>query len=114
MRSFLARHKEDWEELEALVAKAGRRGKSLTFAERQRLDDLYRRTTVHLARVASRTGDEQLVSYLNNLAAAAHSVIYLPPRGSIFQRLWTFVVEGFGRAIARTWRPQLLSATLLI
>lgn len=113
MSSFVARYKQDWEELEALVKKARRWSRRLTTAERQRLDELYRRTTVHLARVSTRSSDRPLLEYLNRLTAAAHSVIYLPPRESVLLRLGRFATEGFARAIARNWRPMLVSACLV-
>jgi uncharacterized membrane protein SpoIIM required for sporulation len=78
------------------------------------LDALYRKTTVHLARVSTRSNDQVLLDYLNRLTAAAHSVIYLPPRQSIASRIGEFVMEGFARTIARNWRPILLSSALLI
>jgi uncharacterized membrane protein SpoIIM required for sporulation len=67
-----------------------------------------------LARVRTRTDDEQLVNYLNNLTAAAHSIIYLPPRESVVHKAGMFVWEGFGRVIARHWPEHLISAVLVI
>src|SRR5262245_4515067 len=114
MSSFTSRYKKDWEELESLVRRARRWSRRLTSAERERLDELYRRTTVHLARVATRSTDRPLLDYLNRLTAAAHSVIYLPPQESVLRRVGKFVTEGFARAIARHWRLHLASALLLI
>lgn len=114
MSTFVTRNKQDWEELEQLVQRAHRWTKSLSSAERERLDELYRRTTVHLARVSSRTTDRVLLEYLNRLTAAAHSVIYLPPRASMFERLGRFFAEGFPSSIGQHWRPHLLSALLVI
>ena len=82
MSSFVARYKQDWDELEWLL-KRSRSWRPLSAQERERLDELYRRTTVHLARVSTRSTDQSLVDYLNRLTAAAHSVIYLPPRQSM-------------------------------
>jgi uncharacterized membrane protein SpoIIM required for sporulation len=114
MSSFVARYKRDWNELEQLVRKARRWTRSLSAAERERLDELYRRTAIHLARVRTRTDDEQLVNYLNSLTAAAHSIIYLPPRESVVHKAGMFVWEGFARVIARHWRAHLVSALLVI
>lgn len=114
MSTFVARYKKDWEELEGLVRRARSWSSPLTSVERERLDELYRRTTIHLARVSSRASDPALLEYLNRLTASAHSVIYLPARESIFARFSTFLTEGFGRAIARSWRQQLLSLLLVI
>lgn len=114
MSGFVTRHKPDWNELEALLAKARRSIRRMTPEELTRLDVLYRRTTVHLAQVTSRTTDVHLAQYLNGLTAAAHSVIYLPARRSLFAGGVLFVTEGFARAIARSWRYHLVAALLLI
>ncbi len=120
MSDFLTRNKPEWQELEALVAQARKRIGRMTPAELARLDMLYRRTTVHLAQVATRTRDMPLIEYLNNLTAAAHSVIYLPPAKSTLAMLADhglssrFVIEGFARSIARTWRYHAASAVLLL
>jgi uncharacterized membrane protein SpoIIM required for sporulation len=114
MSTFASRHKKDWEELEVLVGRARGWFTSLSSAERERLDALYRQTTVHLARVATRSNDKVLLEYLNRLTAAAHSIIYLPPRQSTLARIVEFLTEGFARAIARNWRPIAISTALVI
>jgi uncharacterized membrane protein SpoIIM required for sporulation len=114
MSTFASRNKQDWDELEALIRRARKWSRTLTSSERERLDALYRRTTVHLARVSTRSNDQLLIDYLNHLTAAAHSIIYLPPRQSILSRIGQFAVDDFPQTIARHWRPNLLSAVLLI
>lgn len=114
MSSFVARNKQDWQELESLVKRARRWTRGLSAGERQRLDQLYRRTTVQLARVRTRTSDQQLIEYLNHLTAAAHSVIYLAPRESSLRKIGSFFAEGFPRAIARNGRQHSISAILVI
>jgi uncharacterized membrane protein SpoIIM required for sporulation len=114
MSTFASRNKQDWDELEALIRRARKWSGSLTSSERERLDALYRRTTVHLARVSTRSNDQPLIDYLNHLTAAAHSIIYLPPRQSILSRIGQFAVADFPQTIARHWRLNLLSAVLLI
>lgn len=114
MSNFVSRYKQDWEELESLLRRARSWFRPLSFTERERLDVLYRRTTVHLARVSTRSTDQSLINYLNSLTAAAHSFIYLPPRQSIATKVRRFFVDGFARAIARHWRPHFMSALLMI
>lgn len=114
MSGFTARNKPTWDELERLVAKARKSMRSMTVDELSRLDVLYRRTTIHLAQVGSRSHDARLLQYLNDLAASAHSLIYLPPRRSLFAGLSHFLVEGFARSIARNWRMHALSLALLL
>ena len=106
MPDFITRYKPEWDELEKLVKRARRSVRRLTPDEISRLDRLYRRTTVHMAQVATRTRDALLLHYLNGLTAAAHSVIYLPPRQGVLRNAWNFIIEGFARAVARTWRYQ--------
>lgn len=114
MSQFIARNKPEWDELEDLVRKARRSIRKMSPDELSRLDILYRRTTVQLAQVATRTNDARLIGYLNGLTAAAHSLIYLPPRQSAFRGALWFATEGFARLIARTWPYHALSALLLV
>lgn len=114
MSGFLARNKPAWDELEQLVHQAQKSLRKMTPEELSRLDVLYRRTTIHLSQISTRTTDRRLIKYLNDLTAAAHGLIYLPPRQNLFAGLGHFLMEGFARSIARNWRPHLLSAILLI
>lgn len=114
MSGFVARNKPAWDELEHLVNKARRSMRSMTPEELSRIDVLYRRTSIHLAQVASRTSDRRLTNYLNDLTAAAHGLIYLPPRRSVFAGIGQFLFEGFARSLARNWRSHSISAALLI
>lgn len=113
MSNFVARNKQDWDQLHRLVEKARKSIRRMTYDELSELDVLYRRTTVHLSQVTTRTTDAKLARYLNDLTAAAHSVIYLPPRQPLWKGAVKFAVEGFARAIARTWRYHAVSAALL-
>jgi uncharacterized membrane protein SpoIIM required for sporulation len=114
MSRFISQNKPDWNELEALVGKGRKSLRRMSPEELSRLDVLYRRTTVHLSQVATRTTDTRLIAYLNDLTAAAHSLIYLPPRKSAWQGAGRFAVEGFARLIARRWPYHAASAVLLI
>lgn len=114
MGDFVTRNKPDWDELEELLERAKNSVRQLDPEEVNRLDVLYRRVTIHLAQVRTRTRDERLAVYLNSLAAAAHSVIYLPPRKSVFGKIGAFAAYGFAQTIARNWRYHLASAALII
>ncbi len=114
MSSFVARNKPAWEELEGLINRARRSMRKMTPEQLSRLDVLYRRTTIHLAQVSTRTSDRRLTNYLNDLTAAAHGLIYLPPRQSLFAGIGQFVFAGFARSLARHWRVHAISAALLI
>jgi len=113
MDDYVSRHMEEWQELELLVEWARRSVKGMTPEQLSRMDVLYRRATVQLAQVATRTRDAGLVRYLNNLTAAAHSIIYLPVKKSSSLRIWSFVSVGFARAVARTLPYHVVASTLL-
>ncbi|MFW5733437.1 MAG: stage II sporulation protein M [Oceanidesulfovibrio sp.] len=111
----LLRNRAEWQELETLVQKAQKKGPARMDAdELSRLDALYRRTTTLLARVATRTEDPALVAYLNDLAAAAHGVIYATPRRRPMAGILFFLATGFPRAVARSWVFHAISAAILI
>ncbi len=114
MADFVTRNRPDWDELEQLLARGRRSVGRLAPEELNRLDVLYRRVAVHLAQVRTRTRDERLAAYLNQLAAAAHTLIYLPPRQGILKRIALFAVLGFAECVARNWRMHAISAGLLV
>jgi uncharacterized membrane protein SpoIIM required for sporulation len=114
MADFVTRNRPDWDELEQLLARGRRSVGRLSPEELNRLDVLYRRVAVHLAQVRTRTRDERLAAYLNQLAAAAHTLIYLPPRQGLLKRMALFAVLGFAECVARNWRMHAISAGLLV
>ena len=114
MGDFVSRNKSDWQELEQLLARGRKAIGKMTPGELARLDVLYRRVTIHLAQVATRSRDARLTRYLNDLAAAAHALIYLPPREPLLRGALAFVVAGFARSVVRTWRFHAASAACLI
>lgn len=114
MSSFITRNKPDWDELEALLKRAGKSARRLSVEDLHRIDVLYRRATVHLAQVRSRTSDHNLMSYLNGLTSTAHSLIYLPPEEGAVRGGFEFLREGLARTIARNWIWHAISACLLL
>jgi uncharacterized membrane protein SpoIIM required for sporulation len=117
MEDYIRQRKKEWRDLEELVKRAKKKGRGLrgmSADEISRLDVLYRRTTIHLAQVATRIKDPALLKYLNDLTAAAHSVIYLPSRRSALNHAWVFIRDGFAKAVARTWRYHAVAALLLL
>ncbi len=116
MDDFVARNKNQWQELEQLSGRARKRRwlRRMGPEEIHRLDILYRRTAVHLAQVVTRTQDKALARYLNDLTAAAHAIIYLPPRRSMLADAGSFFSEGFAAAVARSWRFQLAAVLLFV
>ncbi|MFO1007303.1 MAG: stage II sporulation protein M [Planctomycetaceae bacterium] len=114
MSGFVKRNRPGWEELDKLVQQVRRSPRSLTPQDLTRLDVLYRRATIHLSQVATRTNDRRLVAYLNDLVGSAHGLIYLPPKQSVLAGLREFLQEGFARVLARHWKAHAVSAGLLL
>ena len=114
MADFVTRNRPDWDELEQLLARGRRSVGRLSPQELNRLDVLYRRVAIHLAQVRTRTRDERLAAYLNQLAAAAHSLIYLPPRQGVLSKIAIFAALGFAQCVARNWRAHAISGALLL
>lgn len=114
MGSFTTRNKQDWQDLEAFLARSEKKVSKLTADEIIRMETLYRRVIVQLSQVATRTRDRSLYEYLNQLSSRAHAVIYLPPNRSIFAGMFEFLSTGFARVIARQWKPLLISLLLLV
>lgn len=112
--NYIARYRPEWEELESLVNRARKSIRKLTPEELSRLDVLYRRTCTHLAQATTRTTDQGLVRYLNDLTAAAHSILYLPPRQKTLEKIPQFFGETFPRSVARLWKYHTAAALLLI
>lgn len=114
MSSFITRNKPEWDELEALLKRARKSIRRLSVDDLHRLDVLYRRATVHLSQVRSRTSDRNLINYLNGLTSTAHSLIYLPPGQGAVRGGFEFLREGLARTIARNWIWHAISACLLL
>lgn len=114
MSNFVGRNKPDWDELEDLLNRHRKSRRKLPLADLLRIDVLYRRTTLHLIQVATRSRDPGLLRYLNSLSAAAHSVIYVRPRQFAYMTVWHFIQRGFPVSLARTWRFHAASALILL
>ncbi len=112
--NYVSRYKPEWDELELLVSRARKSIRKLTPEDLSRLDILYRRTSSHLAQVSSRTTDHGLIQYLNNLTAAAHSIIYLPPRRNVISGIPRFFARSFPASVARLWKFHTLAGFLLL
>ena len=105
-------YEAEWQELDDLLRQANNSIGGLLPNQLARIDVLYRRTTVHLARAATRSRDPQLTAYLNSLTARAHSLIYVSPQRSVLVGAAAFIATGFPRCIARHWGMHTVSAIL--
>ncbi|MBL8612127.1 MAG: stage II sporulation protein M [Myxococcales bacterium] len=116
--AFTEARRSDWEELEALVIKATRRGLSRFDArDTARLSPLYRNVCADLARARSSRYSAVLVDYLDGLVGQAHTVLY-GQEGRLLDGLLRRREDNdplhlaFPRAVRRRWRAMLLSFAL--
>ncbi len=83
---WLAKRKPHWQRLEQLVDRSGRRGvAALNHDELQELGLLYRQTASDLATVREDTTSRPFTSYLNQLLARAHNLIYMGKRPKLIE-----------------------------
>lgn len=101
-RAFVQRRSPDWQELDALLARASRRGiRSLDPAQVDRLGSLYRALGTDLAYAQGRY-DAQLVEYLNRNIARAHAYVYAPTAQSGWNRIARFYAVDFPLEVRRS------------
>ncbi|MGH2689202.1 MAG: stage II sporulation protein M, partial [Actinomycetota bacterium] len=73
---FIARHRPEWERLEALVGHGTRGLSHLQGAELDQVLQLYQRVSGHLSEVRTTWGDRGLESYLTSVVSQAHAAVY--------------------------------------
>ena len=108
---FILQRRPGWDELRALIDRAGRDPRRLDAAEIERLGQLYRRVVADLALARRDFPRDQVVTYLNGLATRAYPLVYRAPAGS-WRRLGRFFRDGFPR-LYRESAPFVLAAFLL-
>ena len=97
---WLANRKLHWRRLEQLVDRSGRRGvAALDHDELQELGLLYRQTASDLATVREDITSRPFASYLNQLLARAHNLIYMGKRPN-----WGGVLHFFRDTYPRIFR----------
>lgn len=112
---YLQRIRAVWDELEALLKQARRRGvRGLEAKDLARLDCLYRLCTIHLAQVRSRLRNDALAERLNPLVARAHSLLYVSHRANPLTGILAFYLNGFARVVARTARFHAIALILFV
>jgi uncharacterized membrane protein SpoIIM required for sporulation len=99
---WLEKRKPHWARLESLVQRSGSGVSSLSHSELQELGLLYRQTASDLAAVREDPTSRQLSTYLNQLLARCHNLIYLGHKPK---------VSGLVRFYRDTY-PQLFRETL--
>ena len=111
---WLAKRKPQWQRLEQLVDHSGRRGvAALGHDELQELGQLYRQTASDLATVREDITSRPFTSYLNQLLARAHNLIYMGRRPN-WMGIVRFYADTYPRIFRETFPLVLLSALIFI
>jgi uncharacterized membrane protein SpoIIM required for sporulation len=108
---LIVTRRERWESLRALLDRAGSDPRRLDAAEIERLSSLYRQVVADLALARRDFPGDQVVAYLNGLAARAYPLVYRAPVGS-WQQLGRFFLIDFP-ARFRATGPFIFAAFLL-
>ena len=112
-RRLRAEREAAWQELEAMVERAERRGlKAMAPDELRTMHGLYRMTLSSLALAKTYALDLELMRYLNALAIRAFLLIYVPKR-SLLQAIGHFFARELPRAV-RASKEALLIAVLAL
>ena len=107
---WLAKRKPNWQRLEQLLDRSGRRGvASMAHDELQDLGLLYRQTASDLATVREDTTSRPLASYLNQLLARAHNLIYMGKRPR-WSRIAGFYLNTYPRIFRETFSLVVVAA----
>lgn len=102
-----------WNRLESLVSQAARRGlRSLSEAELHELTRLYPAVAVDVARARMYKVDPVTQRHVNQLAIAAHGLLYRRPSTRSFPAVWRFFRQEYPRLFRRMW-PYVATATAI-
>ena len=111
---WLEKRKPQWQRLEQLVNRSGRRGvAALSHDELQELGLLYRQTASDLATVREDITSRLFTSYLNQLLARTHNLIYMGRRPN-WGGIWRFYVDTYPRVFREAFPLVLLAALVFI
>jgi uncharacterized membrane protein SpoIIM required for sporulation len=102
--TFVERRTASWNQLDALLTRAGRRGvRSLAPAEVEEIGRLYRAVTSDLAYADGRGFDRRLIFYLNRLVGRAHAYVYGGAAVSGWRRIVRFFTHDFPSEFRRSF-----------
>jgi uncharacterized membrane protein SpoIIM required for sporulation len=108
---WLEKRKPHWARLEVLVQRSGRSVGALSHSELQELGLLYRQTASDLAAVREDPTSRQLATYLNQLLARCHNLIYLGHKPKV-SGLVHFYRDTYPRVFRETLPQTLLALTI--
>lgn len=114
-RTFVERRSAAWEELDALLTRANRRGlRALNSGEVERIGVLYRAVTSDLAYAGGQGYDARLLTYLNRLVARAHAYVYGGSAATGWDRVARFYASTFPAEFRRSFGWIVLCTALTV
>jgi uncharacterized membrane protein SpoIIM required for sporulation len=112
---FLQTRQPHWDRLDALIRKAGRRGAAaLTESELHELTRLYPAVAVDVARSRMYRLDAATQRRVNQLAIAAHGMLYRRRHVSVAGAVWRFYSRDYPRLFRRLWPYAVLATALFL
>jgi len=113
--TFLESRAPAWDRLERLVARCARGGvRALSAGELHELTRLYPGVAVDAARARMLKIDPATQRRINQLAIAAHGLLYRRPRLRIWPLLWGFFTREYPRLFRRMWPYVTFSVALFL
>ncbi len=112
---FLETRRAVWDRLETLVSKARKGGlRALTEAELHELTRLYPTAAVDVARARMVQADPATQRRMNQLAIAAHGLLYRRPSTRKLAAVWRFFRWDYPRLFRRLWPYMTLATTIFL
>jgi uncharacterized membrane protein SpoIIM required for sporulation len=112
---FLEARRAAWDRLETLVTRARRGGlRGLTEAELHDLTRLYPAAAVDVARARLLQVDPQAQQRMNQLAIAAHGLLYRRTSTRSLPALWRFFRWDYPRLFRRLWPCMVLATAIFL
>ncbi len=114
-RTFVERRSAAWEELDALLSRANRRGlRRIAPDDVERIGVLYRAATSDLAYAGGQGYEARLLTYLNRLVARAHAYVYGGSATTGWQRVARFYAVTFPSEFRRSFAWILVCSALTV
>ena len=110
---FYQSRKDDWESLSNLLELSQGNMRGLSESQVRDLSRLYRAATSDLALAKRDFPRSEITTYLNQLVARAHAVVYHSEPFAL-KRLWRFATTGYPRLFRETWVFTFVAAMLFL
>jgi uncharacterized membrane protein SpoIIM required for sporulation len=112
---FIEERRDAWDVLERLVKKAGRKGvAALSQDELHRLSRLYPAVAVDVSRARMYDLDPKTQRRINQLAVAAHGLLYTRARSRPGRAVWRFLRDDYPRLFRRLWHCVSLATAIFL